>query len=72
MQHLEYSVVTNLYKIYKSFEKISKQKKVKTNKDLQVLQAYKICSKELLDSEVENIKDILIKNGYPEFWSRGL
>ena len=24
-----------------------------------------ICSKKLLDSEVENIKDILIKNGYP-------
>ena len=66
MQHLENSVVTNLYKIYKSFEKISKQKKVKTNKDLQVLQAYKICSKELLDSEVKNIKDIPIKNGYPE------
>ena len=27
--------------------------------------AYKICSKELLDSEVDNIRDILIKNGYP-------
>ena len=53
---------TGQYLNYQSF--CSKKRKVNLIKTL-YHRAYKICSKELLDSEVDNIRDILIKNGYP-------
>ena len=54
---------TGQYLHYQSF--CSRKWKVNLIKTL-YHRAYKICSKELLDLEVENIKDILSKNGYPE------
>ena len=53
---------TGQYLNYQSF--YSKKRKINLIKTL-YHRAYKICSKELLDSEVDNIRDILIKNGYP-------
>ena len=53
---------TGQYLHYQSF--CSKKRKVNLIKTL-YQRAYKICSKELLHSEVEQVKDILIKNGYP-------
>ena len=53
---------TGQYLNYQSF--CSKKRKVNLIKTL-YHRAYKICSKELLDSEVDNIKNILITNGYP-------
>ena len=53
---------TGQYLHYQSF--CSKKRKVNLIKTL-YHRAYRICSKELLHSEVERIKEILIKNGYP-------
>ena len=56
------TTITGHFLHYQSFCK--NKRKVKLIKIL-YQRAYKICSKELLDSEVDNIRDILIKNGYP-------
>ena len=57
------TIFTGQYLHYQSF--CSKKRKVNLIKTL-YHRAYKICSKELIHSEVENIKEILIKNGYPK------